>query len=491
MAMATVAEALALGIELHNRGELARAEPIYRQILKGEPGHVVALHMLGLLALQTSRIDEALALMEQSVAADPSIVDHLGNLGAAYRSADRPADALAVCDRAIGLDPDRPSLYYNRALALADLGRPQEAAENYRRCLELDGTSAQALCNLGDVERELGALDDALSHLDKALAIDPNYVKARYNRSLVLLSLGRLTEGFAEYEWRQRASEFQPRNFQQPTWDGSPLGDKTLLVYAEQGWGDTLQFIRYLPLVARRCSHVIVEVPKTMQPLLAQAGLENLVAQGSALPRFDVQVSLVSLPHVFGTTLETIPADVPYLKADEQLLDAWRGELAEYDGFKVGIVWQGRPTFHGDRYRSIPLRCFAPLAEVPGVRLFSLQKGPGIEQISALQDAFDVVDLGSRVHCESRDFMDTAAAMKHLDLVVSSDTACAHLAGALDVPVWVALQFSPAWRWLTRREDSPWYPRARLFRQATFGDWAGVFRSIARELRQQVNAESG
>jgi Glycosyltransferase family 9 (heptosyltransferase) len=243
--------------------------------------------------------------------------------------------------------------------------------------------------------------------------------------------------------------------------------------------------------VARRCRQVVVEVPKAMQPLLAQAGFENLVAQDSVLPPFDVQVSLASLPHLFGTTLETIPADVPYLKVDQRLLDAWRGELAAYDGFKVGIVWQGRPTFGGDRYRSMPLSCFAPLAEVPGVRLFSLQKGAGTEQISALQEAFEVVDLGSRVHCDVGDFMDTAAAMKNLDLVVSADTGCAHLAGALGVPVWVALRFSAEWRWMRDRTDSPWYPTMRLFRQTTLGDWAGVFRAMAAELQQEVKAKSG
>jgi tetratricopeptide (TPR) repeat protein len=447
--------------------------------------------MLGLVALQSSRFDESLRLLEQSVAAGPPVAGYLGNLGAAYRTAGRPADAIPVLDRAIGLEPLNASLHYNRALALVNLGRLEEAAAGYRRCLEINGDNTLALNNLGDLERELGALDDAQSRLDKALKIEPNYIKAHYNRSLVLLSQGRLREGFSEYEWRLKASEFQPRNFQQEKWDGSPLGDKTLLVYAEQGWGDTLQFIRFLPLVAHRCRHVIVEVPKSMQPLLAGAGFENLVTQDSALPPFDVQVSLASLPHVFDTTLETIPADVPYLKAHPRLLDAWHEELAGYDGFKVGIVWQGRPTFGGDRYRSIPLSCFAPLAEVPGVRLFSLQKGPGIEQIPALQRAFEVVDLGSRVHCDVGDFMDTAAAMKNLDLVVSADTSCAHLAGGLGVPVWVALRFAAEWRWMRDRTDSPWYPTMRLFRQPTFGDWPGVFRSIARELQQHVNAQSG
>lgn len=488
--MSTISEALARGVELHKRGELAGAESIYRQILARDPHHAEALNLLGVVALQTSRMDEALTRLEQSVAIDPSVADHLGNLGAAYNKVGRPADALAVYDRAIHLDPSSPALQYNRGLVLADLGRPQEAAASYRRCLELDGNYAHALCNLGDLERELGMLDEALLHLDKALAIDPNYAKARYNRSLALLSLGRLTQGFVEYEWRLRVSELAPRNFQQPTWDGSPLSDKTLLVYAEQGLGDTIQFARFLPLVAARCRRVIVEVLGTMQPLLAESGFENLVAQGSALPPFDLQVSLASLPHRFGTTLETIPPEVPYLRANDRLVEHWRNELARYDGLRVGIAWQGNPTYRGDRYRSIPLACFAPLAEVPGVRLLSLQKGSGIEQIAALAGAFRIVDLGSHIDNESGAFMDTAAIMKNLDLVVSSDTAAVHLAGALDVPVWVALQLAPDWRWLTRRDDSPWYPGARLFRQTAFGDWSGVFRAMARELQDKKWAPS-
>lgn len=486
--MATIAEALALGLKLHRRGELPRAESIYREVLAREPQHAEALHMLGLLALQTSRTDEALAMLEQSIAAGPPVAEYVSNLGAAYRTAGRPADAIGVFDRAIGLEPRNADLYYNRALALVDLGRLEEAAAGYRRSLELNGNHALALNNLGDLERELGSLDEALLHLEKALAVDPNYATAHYNRSLVLLSLGRLAEGFAENEWRLRLTAFKPRNFPQPTWDGSSLPGKTLLVYAEQGLGDTMQLARYLPLVAARCGRVIVEVPKAVLPLLTESGFENLVPHGWALPWFDAQVSLASLPHVFGTTLETIPADVGYLKPGERLVHAWRKELARYDGFKVGIVWQGSPTYRGDRFRSIPLACFAPLAAVRGARLFSLQKGPGIEQISALRNAFSIVDLGSHIDDESGPFMDTAAIMKSLDLVVSSDTAAAHLAGALDVPVWVALRLSPDWRWLTRRADSPWYPGARLFRQTAFGDWREVFLSMARELQEKIDA---
>lgn len=490
LAMASVAEALALGLELHQRGELARAAEVYRRILAKQPQHVVATHRLGLVTLQAGRAAEAIGLLERSVAADPAVVEHLANLAVAYRIVGRPADALNVFDRALALHADNPGAYYNRALALVDLGRPQEAVESYRRSLALNPHNAAALSNLGDLLRHLGPLDEALELLDRALAIDPNYVKARYNRSLVLLSLGRLREGFAEYEWRLRAAEFQPRSFEQPRWDGSPLDGRTLLVYCEQGYGDAFQFARYLPLVAGQTGRVVFELPAPMQPLFVEAGFENVVTADGPRAPFDVQAALLSLPYLLGTTLETIPARVPYLQVDACRVDAWRARLARYSGYKLGIVWHGRPTHPADRYRSIPLAALAPLAEVPGVRLFSLQKGAGTEQIPALQAELNIVDLGSQIASAAGDFRDTAAILANLDLVVSCDTACVHLAGGLGVPVWVALPYSAEWRWLAGRDDSPWYPTARLFRQTSFGDWTGVARTMADELRKHFNTQT-
>lgn len=487
MAMATVAAALASALEKHRRGELALAESMYREVLAREPRHAQALGLLGTLALQTSRLDEAIALLERSVAIEKA-VEPLCNLGSAYLKARRFQDALRVLDEAIRLDPRSAFAHLNRGLAQERLGQLDEAAAAYRRCLELHDTHVFALNNLGNVLRVQGRLDESLGYFERALSVDPSYARAHYNRSLVLLGLGRLAAGFDEYEWRLRCDAFRPRAFAQPTWDGSPLSDQTLLVYAEQGLGDTLQFVRYLPLVAGRCGRVIVEVPPVLIPLLEQSGFRGLVPRGAALPHFDVQISLASLARVFGTTPETIPADVPYLAASPMLVERWRARLAQYDGFKVGIAWQGSPTYREDRYRSIPLACFAPLAEVPGVRLFSLQKGLGVEQISALPGGLGIVDLGSQIDNLAGAFMDTAAIVRNLDLIVSSDTACAHLAGALNARAWIALGFSPDWRWLTRRTDSPWYPSLRLFRQTSFGDWSEVFRSMAVELARQLSA---
>ncbi len=486
MAMATLAQALTQGLRHHQAGQLPRAEQIYRQILAQQPVHADALHLLGALALQTGRRDEAMRLLEEAVAADPTIAVYHGNLASAYLTAGRYEEARGALQQAIRRDPAFAEAYYNLGVVLYNLGRLDEAVAAYRHCLELRAGNASAHDNLGDLLRELGRFDLALAHLEQALAADPQSPKAHYDRALVLLSLGRLEEGWAEYEWRWRCREFTRRQLAEPTWDGSPLTDKTLLIHAEQGLGDTIQFIRYLPLVRQRCGDVLVEVQANLVPLFTCSGWTGLVAQRAPLPYIDVQLPMLSLPGVFGTTLETIPATVPYLKARPDLVDSWRQKLSRYSQFKVGIVWQGSPSYREDRYRSIPLPYFAPLAQVPGVQLFSLQKGPGSEQLSMLRSEFNVVDLGN-IDTQSGPFMDSAAIMKNLDLVISSDTASAHLAGALGVPVWLALRIAPDWRWLTYGVKSPWYPSMRLFRQKQFGDWPGVFDEIAIELRRMVH----
>ena len=298
--------------------------------------------------------------------------------------------------------------------------------------------------------------------------------------------MGRFEQGWPGYEWRWKCKEFGSLPpFQPPLWDGSSLDGRTILVHAEQGLGDTLQFIRYVPSLHQRGGRVILMCQPPLVRLLTRSpGIERLLAHGDPVPEFDVHTPLLSLPRLLGTTLESVPADVPYLEAEPQLVEAWRHRLGSYPGFKVGIVWQGNPKFRLDRLRSIPLAQFAPLARVPGVHLFSLQKGPGAEQLAAVTDRFPVTDLGRRLD----DFMDTAAVLKNLDLVISVDTAIAHLAGALGIPVWVALPFAPDWRWLMGREDSPWYPTMRLFRQTRPGQWEDVFHHIAEALQRRLAA---
>jgi hypothetical protein len=275
-------------------------------------------------------------------------------------------------------------------------------------------------------------------------------------------------------------------SYPQPLWDGSPVEGQTILLHPEQGLGDIIQFLRYAPLVQERGATVLLGCPSHLRGLLANCrGIDRLIPDGP-LPPFDVHAPLGSLPGIFGTTPATVPGTVPYLFADAELTAHWQQELNHFSGFKIGIGWQGNPKYWGDALRSIPLIHFEPLARVKGVHFFSLQKGPGTDQLGAVANGFPVMDLGSKLDEASGAFMDTAAIMKNLDLVITSDTAIAHLAGALGVPVWVALPLVPNWRWLLHREDSPWYPTMRLFRQTERGNWQQVFERMVGELEKMI-----
>ena len=270
----------------------------------------------------------------------------------------------------------------------------------------------------------------------------------------------------------------------QPRWDGSPLEGRTILLCYEQGHGDTMQFIRYAEMVKQQGGTVIVECQAPLVRLLAGcAGVDQVIAHGEPRPPFDVHIPLLNLPGVFHTSLETVPAKVPYLAPDPEAVTQWKKKLGRKKGLKIGIAWQGNPDFRKDCFRSIPLTHFGMLAETPGVRLFSLQFGTGREQLAQYVDSWPITDLGD----ELGDFSNTAAIMKNLDLVITSDSAPAHLAGALGLPVWVALTFAPDWRWMAKRADSPWYPTMRLFRQTKHGDWAGVLQEIQAALAELVS----
>ncbi len=314
---------------------------------------------------------------------------------------------------------------------------------------------------------------------DQALNLKPDFAQVHLSRSLLRLQMGDFAQGWSEYEWRFQCKEYAIPPFPQPLWDGSRLDDRTILLYADHGLGDTLQFVRYAPLVCERGGRVLVACRKPLARILASCpGVSRVISEGAPLPQFQVYAPLMSLPRILGTTLATVPARVPYLVADPALVARWRVELGQFGGFKVGIAWQGNAQYCKDRHRSFRLDQFEPLTRLDGVRLVSLQKGFGTDQIREVADRFAVIDLGSRLD----DFMDSAAVMTNLDLVITPDTSVAHLAGALGVPVWVALPFAPDWRWLLDRQDSPWYPTLRTFRQREWGNWNEVFERITREL---------
>jgi hypothetical protein len=359
-----------------------------------------------------------------------------------------------------------------------------DAVASIRRALELKPDLAEAHNALGLAWQDQGRIADALACYQRAIDLKPQFAEAHLNRALLWLLKGDFEQGLAEYEWRWR-TRLKPLvrcPYQRPYWDGGPLEGKTLLIHAEQGLGDTIQFIRYAALPRERGARVMLGCPKPLLRILrSYRFLDRLVEEITPALDFDVYCPLMSLPGVLKTTLASVPADVPYLFAAPELVQKWRERLGSLEGFKIGIAWRGSPSHANDRARSIPLSCFKPLAALPGVRLVSLQKGPGAEQLQDPADSFPVTEAGSRLD----DFMDTAALLRNLDLLITCDTAVAHLAGALGVAVWVALPLVPDWRWLLDRSDSPWYPTMRLFRQQAPDDWTGVFERIRAALERR------
>lgn len=446
--MEPIADALAIAIEHHQAGRLAQAEQLYRQILQQQPNSIQALHRLGILASQVGKHEQAIPFFQKVLALAPNFPEAHFNLASALQKQDKIEDAIAHYQRGLALNPSYPEVYLNFGAALKAQGR----------------------------------LENAIASYQQALILKPNYPKARYNLALALLQHGELRQGFTEYEWRWQLPHNPPRNFSQPLWDGSNLQGKRILLHAEQGLGDTIQFIRYAPFVASRGGYVIVECQAPLIQLLQTVpGIHQLVAQGETLPQFDVHVPLLSLPHCLDTTLETIPTQIPYVSppASHHLkLDAPQGTL-----LKVGIAWAGSPKNPNNRHRSLDLAYFSTLFDIPGVAFYSLQKELPAAELARLADYKGrIQDLSNQLH----DFTDTAAVVLQLDLVITVDTSIAHLAGALGKSAWVLLNFDPDWRWLIGRETSPWYPSIRLFRQDSPGNWQDVFARVAESLSALV-----
>ena len=476
-----------LGNLLRELKQLDAAATCCREAVRLRPDFADAQNNLGAVLAEQSRKDEAEACYRRAVALKPHFAAAHNNLGNLLRDAGRTDEAIYSLREAVRIQPDFVEAHAGLSMALLRRGSFDEAVASCREAIRLAPERAETHLTLGFILSEQGRSDEALHSYERAVELQPGYAEAHKNRALVWLLEGKMAQAWPEYEWRWKSPELPERPFAQPLWDGSPLEGRTILLHAEQGLGDTIHFIRYAPLVQARGGKVVVACQKPLIPLLSScSGIDRLVAQGQVLPAFDVHAPLVSLPRIFGTTMENIPADVPYLAADERLVAHWRQELAPVRSFKVGIAWQGSQKYRWDHKRSPPLAQFEPLARVPGVQLYSLQKGHGSEQLGQVAHRFAVVDLGSRLDEQAGPFMDTAAVMKNLDLVISSDTSIPHLAGALGVPVWVATPRVPDWRWLREREDSPWYPTMRLFRQSKHGDWESVFRRMADELERLV-----
>lgn len=429
-------------------GDLREATRLCYAVLDRQRTHGPALQLLGTMAHRRHRFDLAASCFHQAVAAMPG-------------------------------DPVPRN---NLATALKNWGRFQDAERHFRTLLAETPDFLAGHYNLAGMLQQQLRFDEAIAGYRRAIRLDPDCVEAHWNLGLNLLRAGRFPEGWPEYEWRWRRPGTPVEHRHAPAWDGGPLNGRTLLLVCEQGLGDTLQFIRYVRLFGRLDGPVVLRCQAELSRLLQDCpGVDRVVTTRDPLPPFDVQASLMSLPLLFGTTVDGIPAEVPYLPpAAGPLPPLPEGALPE-GGFRVGLVWGSSPT---DPSRSCPLAALTSLARSPELRLFSLQKGPPAEELANTPDADRIVDLSDRIG----DMADTAAFIRQLDLVVTVDTSVAHLAGALGRPVFILLPHLADWRWLLDRDDSPWYPTARLFRQRTPGDWAEVAARLDEALVQRVHA---
>lgn len=479
-----------LGNALLEQGQREPAARAYEQVLRRSPEHVPALTNLGVILGETGRIAEAEAAYRRALQVQPQLAEVHQNLASLLRDTGRLHEAVTHYQEAVRIRPDYYKARVNLGMTLAALG-DVAGLNHIEQTVQGPPGPAEGLCNLGLAASLLCRYDEAIRYYEQALEVRPDYPQIRFNLALARLVQGDFARGWSDYEarWQFQTLPGYPR----PIWDGRPLPGKTLLIHPEQGLGDMIQFVSLLPRVKERVGQVLLQCPRKLIPLLRTCpGVDRLVAEGDPLPDFAAHAPLLSLPHRLELTLEDVPADVPYLAADPNLVEHWRLELSPLRGFRIGIAWQGRTDRAWDHpHRSVPLALFEGLARVDGVHLISLQKGAGSEQLAALGRRFRVISLGPHVDESAGAMMDTAGIIRNLDLVISSDTAMVHLAGALAAPVWVPLSVANDWRWLIGREDSPWYPTMRLFRQKTRGDWVDVFARMAGELRSLVDRKVG
>ncbi len=513
------------GMTLHELKRFDEALVSYDRAVAVQPDHAEALCNRGNVLLDLKRFDEALASYERAVAVRPNYTEALCNRGMALRELKRPGEALASYDRALATRSDHVEAFYcrgvvlrelkrldealasydqalalqpdyfdalnNRGVTLHELKRFPEALASYDRALAVRPDYAPALTNRGVTLHQLKRLDEALVCYDYALAVNPGYVDGHFNKSLLQLLKGDYDVGWREYEWRRWKEEnltLFKRDFTQSLWLGqTAIEGKTILLHSEQGFGDTIQFCRYAPLVAERGARVLLEVPVQLKDLMTSlAGVAEIIAAQDKPPDFDLHCPLPSLPLALATRIESIPARVPYFTVAPEILGRWTNAVGPERNLRIGLVWSGSSAHKGDAIRSISLRSLLPLVDLDA-EFVSLQKEVRGDDLATLKERDDIVHFGDKLET----FADTAAVIANLDLVISVDTSVAHLAGALAKPVWVLLPFLPDFRWLLDREDSPWYPTARLFRQQAPGDWSGVIRRVVIELEKllQVCAE--
>jgi tetratricopeptide (TPR) repeat protein len=475
-----------LGLVLGALKRPADALASFDAALKLAPDHLEALGNRGNVLLDLNRAQDALACFDAVLAREPRHLPSRVNRGNALVALGRAEEAIGEYDLALGLNPADGKALFNRANALFRIGRYADSLAGFDRLLALMPAHPEGLSTRGLALQALGRHQDALGSYAKAIVLHKDYADAHFNEALALLTVGDYARGFAEYEWRWKRAGIARRSFGKPLWLGEyPLGRRTILLHAEQGFGDTIMFVRYAPLLARAGATVVLEVQGVLKELLAQVeGVSAVAARGEPLPAFDVHCPLGSLPLALKTELTTVPADIPYLRASEARIAKWRPRLEALGDKRVALAWAGNPSHINDRNRSIALSRLAPLLSTPGVTFVGVQRdrrGVGCEDPLV---ATNLVQFGH----ELGDFSDSSALFSRCDLVISVDTAVAHLAAAMGKPTWILLPFWADWRWTPSGDTSPWYPDARLFRQTADGDWDSVIARVTAEIAAVLKA---
>ncbi|MBC8548436.1 MAG: tetratricopeptide repeat protein [Candidatus Brocadiales bacterium] len=473
-----------LGAALQGLGNLDEAILNYKKAISLRPDNAKAHNNLGTTLKKQCRLEEAVKSYNRAIELSPDYAEAYNNLGNTLQSLNRLDEAITSYRTAITIKPHFAEAHYNCGNARKEQKKFDEAFVSFKRAITIKPDYAEAHNNLGITFQERGEFVEAAACYSRAIELKPDYADAHFNRSLMSLLKGNFKDGWQEYEWRLHTKGYAHRSFQQPMWDGSPLNGKTILIHTEQGMGDNIQFVRYLPMVQARGGRVIFEcLPALVHLLKNCAGIDAIILKdpsGKLSERFDVHSHLLSIPSILDTGSDTIPSSEPYITPDSTRVIKWRDQLEVHDkSIKIGLVWASSPDNKELCHKkSCKLNYFEAISGIPDLSFYSLQKGPASAEIHNAPKSMKIINLDN----ELNDFADTAAVIANLDVVISVDTSVAHLAGAIGKPVWTLLPFVPDWRWQLERDDSPWYPSMRLFRQTKLYDWDGVFERVAKSL---------
>ncbi len=479
-------------LHLNNKTAAAHA---FDQAVTYKLDYTKAHVQLAKVSQQLGEPEKAIEHYQKAIHFEPDWSEPRLLLARLYNKQHKFPQSVIQLKQALSREPNNRSLLFELANTYNTINKLTKALEIYKQLLSQEPNNPSFLYNTAYTLKKMGDIEKALPYYDKAIMLKPDHSEAHFSRGLAYLTTGDFERGWAEYEWRwNKPNHGSKRDYPQPRWDGTPLEGKTILFHAEQGLGDTFQFIRYAQVAKKRGGHVIAAVQSQLVAILSLCPyLDQVISLNDTPPHFDVHAPLMSLPFILKTTIDTIPCDIPYLYADQALVEYWQEELAQDHNFKVGICWQGNSNYSTPFLRavvaqkSVNVNQLLPLNTIPGVSLYNLQKVTGEDQLKTLSPDFKLYTFDGDFDSSHGRFMDTAAVMKNLDLVITVDTSICHLAAGLGIPTWNILPNPADWRWMINRTDTPWYPTIRLFRQPTIGDWDSVINEIVHELHKRVH----